>query len=392
MRNKELHENGGLSRGLLYALATIAGLSVANLYYNQPLLHVMGPDLGCGEAQTARIALLTQVGYALGLFFIVPLADLYSRRRIITADLGLLVIALLAMALAPTVGVAWGASVVIGICSVVPQIFVPLAAQYSTPEEKGRNVGIVVSGLLTGILASRVVSGAVGELWGWRTMYYVAAVIMLLSAGLMLRVLPPSESNFHGSYSALMRSLVSLVRTYPALRVYALRAGLAFGSFMGLWSVLAFRMARAPFFAGSDEVGALGLCGVAGALTASFIGRLTGRIGVRRLSVIGALMHLMAWGLFFIADETYAGLIAGILVLDIGMQCVQLGNQTQMFALCPSASNRMNTIFMTAYFIGGSLGTFVSGSAWVAGGWPGVVLAGTVFSLLSLCCTCCSRY
>lgn len=392
MRNKELRENAGLSRGLLYALATIAGLSVANLYYNQPLLHVMGPDLGCGEAQTARIALLTQVGYALGLFFIVPLADLYSRRRIITADLGLLVIALLAMALAPTVGVAWGASVVIGICSVVPQIFVPLAAQYSTPEEKGRNVGIVVSGLLTGILASRVVSGAVGELWGWRTMYYVAAVIMLLSAGLMLRVLPPSESNFHGSYSALMRSLVSLVRTYPALRVYALRAGLAFGSFMGLWSVLAFRMARAPFFAGSDEVGALGLCGVAGALTASFIGRLTGRIGVRRLSVIGALMHLMAWGLFFIADETYAGLIAGILVLDIGMQCVQLGNQTQMFALCPSASNRMNTIFMTAYFIGGSLGTFASGSAWVIGGWSGVVLAGTVFSVLSLICTCFSRY
>lgn len=392
MRNKELRENAGLSRGLLYALATIAGLSVANLYYNQPLLHVMGPDLGCGEAQTARIALLTQVGYALGLFFIVPLADLYNRRRIITADLGLLVIALLAMALAPTVGVAWGASVVIGICSVVPQIFVPLAAQYSTPEEKGRNVGIVVSGLLTGILASRVVSGAVGELWGWRTMYYVAAGLMVLSAGVMLRVLPPSESNFRGSYGALMRSLVSLLRTYPALRVYALRAGLAFGSFMGLWSVLAFRMARAPFFAGSDEVGALGLCGVAGALTASFIGRLTGRIGVRRLSVVGALMHLVAWGLFFIADDTYAGLIAGILVLDIGMQCVQLGNQTRMFALCPSASNRMNTIFMTAYFIGGSLGTFVSGSAWVAGGWPGVVLAGAVFSLLSLCCTCCSRY
>ena len=390
--NQKLRENEGLPRSLLYVLATIAGLSVANLYYNQPLLHVMGPDLGCGEAQTARIALLTQVGYALGLFFIVPLADLYSRRRIITVDLGLLVIALLAMALAPTVRVAWVASVVIGICSVVPQIFVPLAAQYSTPEEKGRNVGIVVSGLLTGILASRVVSGAVGELWGWRTMYYVAAVIMLLSAGLMLRVLPPSESNFHGSYSALMRSLVSLVRTYPALRVYALRAGLAFGSFMGLWSVLAFRMARAPFFAGSDEVGALGLCGVAGALTASFIGRLTGRIGVRRLSVVGALMHLVAWGLFFIADDTYAGLIAGILVLDIGMQCVQLGNQTRMFALCPSASNRMNTIFMTAYFIGGSLGTFVSGSAWVAGGWPGVVLAGAVFSVLSLICTCFSRY
>ena len=131
--NQKLRENEGLPRSLLYVLATIAGLSVANLYYNQPLLHVMGPDLGCGEAQTARIALLTQVGYALGLFFIVPLADLYSRRRIITVDLGLLVIALLAMALAPTVRVAWVASVVIGMCSVVPQIFVPLAAQYSAP-------------------------------------------------------------------------------------------------------------------------------------------------------------------------------------------------------------------------------------------------------------------
>ena len=392
MRNKELHENGGLSRGLLYALATIAGLSVANLYYNQPLLHVMGPDLGCGEAQTARIALLTQVGYALGLFFIVPLADLYSRRRIITADLGLLVIALLAMALAPTVGVAWGASVVIGICSVVPQIFVPLAAQYSAPEEKGRNVGIVVSGLLTGILASRVVSGAVGELWGWRTMYYIAALMMLVCIFVVLRILPDMPSNFRGTYRGLMKSLLDLFRSQPTIRMVSARSGLCFGSFLALWACLAFKLSGPPFYAGNNVIGMLGLCGLAGALTASFVGASVRRLGVRPLNFIGCGLMIAAWAVMYIFQDTYTGFIAGIILIDIGMQCVQISNQTCALSMAPQASSRVNTIFMTTYFVGGAAGTFLAGTCWHAFGWAGVAGAGVCLTACSLLITCLARH
>lgn len=176
-----LKENAGLPARILWTLAVIAGVSVANLYYNQPLLDMMRRDFGITEFQANLVAMISQIGYALGLLFIIPLGDLYHRKRIIEVNFSLLVLSLLAIAVAPHLYVVLAASLVTGICSVVPQIFIPIAAQFSTPETKGRNVGMVVSGLLTGILASRVVSGVVGEWWGWRTMYYVAAALMVVS-------------------------------------------------------------------------------------------------------------------------------------------------------------------------------------------------------------------
>ena len=387
-----LLENQGIPKGLLYTLATIAGISVANLYYNQPLLDVMRIDLKCSEMDTNHIALLTQIGYALGLLFIIPLGDLYSRKRIILTNFSLLVASLLCIASAQSIHIIHLASVITGACSVIPQIFVPLAAQYSEPKNKGKNVGFIISGLLTGILASRVISGYVGEWLGWRMMYYIAAILMIVSAVVILLLLPDTESNFKGKYSQLMRSLIQLVRDYPALRIYALRSGLAFGSFMGLWATLAFKMAQAPFYAGSDEVGALGLCGVAGALSASIVGRFVQQVGVRRFNYIGTLLQLLAWALFYWGGNAYINLILGILIIDIGMQCIQLSNQTTMFSLCPSALNRINTIFMTTYFLGGSLGTFLAGAAWSNWGWTGVALSGSLLTLASMGVTRFSKY
>lgn len=387
-----LLENQGIPKGLLYTLATIAGISVANLYYNQPLLDVMRIDLKCSEMDTNHIALLTQIGYALGLLFIIPLGDLYSRKRIILTNFSLLVASLLCIASAQSIHIIHLASVITGACSVIPQIFVPLAAQYSEPKNKGKNVGFIISGLLTGILASRVISGYVGEWLGWRMMYYIAAILMIVSAVVILLLLPDTESNFKGKYSQLMRSLIQLVRDYPALRIYALRSGLAFGSFMGLWATLAFKMAQAPFYAGSDEVGALGLCGVAGALSASIVGRFVQQVGVRRFNYIGTLLQLLAWALFYWGGNAYINLILGILIIDIGMQCIQLSNQTTMFSLCPSASNRINTIFMTTYFLGGSLGTFLAGATWSNWGWTGVALSGSLLTLASMGVTRFSKY
>ncbi len=187
-----LKENGGLPASILWTLAIVAGISVANLYYNQPLLNMIRHELGVSEFKTNLIAMVTQIGYALGLLFIVPLGDLYQRKRIILTSFSVLILSLLVIAMAPNIHIILCASLLTGICSVMPQIFIPIASQFSRPENKGRNVGIVVSGLLTGILASRVVSGFIGELFGWREMYYIAAGMMLLCGIVVMRVLPDS--------------------------------------------------------------------------------------------------------------------------------------------------------------------------------------------------------
>ena len=386
-----LRENQGLPASILWTLAIVAGASVANLYYNQPLLGLISSDLGVSEFQTNLMAMITQMGYALGLLFIVPLGDLYRRKRIILTNFGLLVIALLTIASATSIYLIWAASLLTGICSMIPQIFVPIASQFSQPEHKGRNVGIVISGLLTGILASRVVSGFMGEVLGWRAMYYIAAGLMVVCAVVVLRVLPDIRPTFSGRYSQLMGSLFSLMRNYPALRVYALRSGLAFGSFLALWSCLAFKMAGAPFYAGSDVVGYLGLCGIAGALTASTVGKYVKKVGVRRFNLVGCALILLAWICVSAGGNSYAGLVAGVLLIDIGMQCIQLSNQTSIFELCPSASNRVNTIFMTTYFAGGSLGTLLAGTCWEQAEWMGVTAVGMALTLCSLAITLCSK-
>ena len=382
-----LKENGGLPAPILWTLAIVAGASVANLYYNQPLLNLMRQDLGVSEFKTNLIAMITQVGYALGLLFIVPLGDLYQRKHIIIVNFSLLVGSLLLMASSTDIWLVWAASLVTGVCSMIPQIFVPIASQFSRPENKGRNVGIVISGLLTGILASRVVSGVVGDLWGWREMYYMAAVLMLVCALVVWRVLPDIQPTFRGRYTDLMKSLGSLVRDYPALRIYSLRAGLAFGSFLAMWSCLAFKMGQAPFYAGSDVIGFLGLCGIAGALTASFVGQAVKKVGVRRFNYIGDVLLLLAWFFLSVCGDTYVGIVLGVLLIDIGMQCIQLSNQTSIFELCPAASNRVNTIFMTTYFAGGSLGTLLAGSCWKLAGWWGVTAAGVSLVTVSLALT-----
>ena len=387
----ELKENGGIPAHILWTLAIVAGISVANLYYNQPLLNLMRDDLDTTDFRANLIAMVTQGGYALGLLFIVPLGDLFHRKKIILLNFAVLVAALCAMAAARDIYTVWGASLLTGICSVVPQIFVPIASQYSRPEHKGRNVGLVISGLLTGILASRVVSGWVGDVLGWREMYVIAAVGMCLCALVVLKVLPDIPPTFKGQYRTLMGSLFLLVRDHPALRVYSVRAGLAFGSFLALWSCLAFKMEGAPFHADSDVVGALGLCGIAGALTASFVGNHVKRVGIRNFNYIGCALILSAWASLYFGGSSYAGIIAGVLLIDIGMQCIQLSNQTSIFELCPSASNRVNTIFMTTYFIGGSLGTFLAGSFWHVGGWAGVAAVGATLTLCSLSLTLFTR-
>lgn len=384
---QKLIENQGIPGCLLLILAIISGLAVANLYYNQPLLNDICRDLRVSEFTANLIPMVTQIGYALGLLFIIPLGDLYSRRRIIVINFSLLSISMLSIALSESIWFVLASSLVTGICSVMPQIFIPIASQFSRPEDKSKNVGILVSGLLTGILGSRVISGMVGEYWGWRTMYYLAAVIMFVCIFIVLKVIPDMSVNYKGTYKDLMHSLLTIFRQRPDIRLSSLRAGLCFGSFLALWACLAFKLSGAPLYAGNNVIGLLGLCGVAGALTASIVGRYVRILGVKRLNYIGCMIIMFSWAIMYIFQDTYLGFIIGIMLIDIGMQCIQLSNQAYVLTSVPNAANRVNTIFMTTYFVGGALGTFLAGLFWQEMQWEGVVTVGVSLTLLSLLIT-----
>ena len=382
---KQLKENEGIERSLLLAMAVIAGLTVANCYYNQPLLEMIRHDVGVSQHEANLITVVTQIGYALGLCFLIPMGDLYSRRRIIVVNMTVAAIMAVFIAVAHNVWMIWGASLLLGACSVIPQFFIPIAGQYSEKENKSRNMGIVLSGLLTGILASRVVSGYVGEWLGWREMFLIAALVMVLCMAITLKIMPQIKSNYVGTYGGLMASVFNIVKSNGRIRIYAVRAAFSFGSMMAIWACLAFRLAQAPFYSGSEMVGTLGLCGIAGAIAAS---GLVNRLGIRNMSVYGACLQLVAWATAWLFGDTFMGLVVAIILVDVGLQCLQLSNQSGCIQEMPQASNRANTIFMTTYFIGGSFGTYCAGLAWTHHGWIGVCAVGAILAAISLCITC----
>lgn len=388
---KQLKENEGIERSLLLAMVIIAGLTVANCYYNQPLLEMIHHDMGVSQHEANLITVVTQIGYALGLCFLIPMGDLYSRRRIIVANMTVAAIMAIIIAVAHKVWIVWGASLLLGACSVIPQFFIPIAGQYSEENHKSRNMGIVLSGLLTGILASRVVSGFVGEWLGWREMFFIAALVMILCMFLTLKIMPQIKSNYVGTYKGLMVSVFNIVKNNGRIRLYAVRAAFSFGSMMAIWSCLAFRLAQAPFFSGSEMVGTLGMCGIAGALAASGVGKLVNQWGIRKMSIYGACLQIVAWSVAYLFGDTFMGLVVAIILVDVGLQCLQLSNQSGCIQEIPQASNRANTIFMTTYFIGGSFGTYCAGLAWTHEGWMGVCAVGAILATISLCITCFNR-
>ena len=357
----ELRENQGIPVPLLALMAVATGLSVANCYYNQPLLGSMAKDFAVNDFSASMVATLTQIGYVTGLVFVIPLGDLVSRKKLILTNYIISSCALLAITLAPNIHWVWGASLLAGASSVMPQFFIPLVSYYSPPAHKVRNVGIIQSCLLIGILGSRVFSGVLADVCGWRSVYFVACLFMLGCFLMIHKMLPAQSTCSQESYAGLMKSL---------------------------WSCLAFRMKQEPFFASDDIIGALGLCGLAGASTVVFISDYVQKYGARFFSIAGGCVVLAAWILAFWGNDSYLWIIIAILLIDAGMQCIHLSNQTSVVALDASAINRINTVYMTIYFLGGSAGTFVSGLSWQHYGWTGVVGVGIAFTMASLLINC----
>lgn len=389
--NMKLEPNKGIPRHIILLMSAIAGLTVANLYYAQPLLEMMRADLGTNDSLANMIAVVTQVGYALGLLLIVPTGDLFSRRKIIVVCMSIAALMTFTIARSGNIYTIWAASLAMGACSIVPQLFIPVAGQFSKPEHKSRNMGFVLSGLLTGILAARVISGMVGEWMGWRMMYYIAGGIMIACLALTLWTMPQMQKNFSGSYAGLMRSVGHIFLAHPNIRFNALRAAFGFGSTLSFWACLAFHLAGNPFHAGSDAVGYLGLCGVASAVVASGIGKYIPRYGTRRFCIVGSTCQIAAWIVAYVFSHSYLGLIVSLILVDSGLQCLQLSNQSACIQEVPEAANRVNTIFMTTYFIGGSLGTFCAGQGWHVAGWAGICFVGILFAAASLAITIAKR-
>lgn len=374
----------GISRTVIWSMSIISGLVVANNYYNQPLLGLISKDLDVTESAAGKISVLTQIGYAFGLLLIVPLGDKFLRKRLILIDLLLVFGALLWMTFATELWMLYAASLLIGTTSVIPQLFVPIAAELSSEKEKAANIGLVVSGLLLGILLSRFIGGIVGEMWGWRSMFGIAAGLMLVVWVFVYKMLPEMKPNFKGTYFELMNSVWNLAKTQPVLQLASFRGAMAFGSMCALFTTLVFHMERPPFEVGASVVGSFGLAGAVGALAAAKVGSLQKRMSINRIILYALLILIGSWGFTYFAGNTYWGLIIGVILVDLGVQSSHIMNQTNYFLLKTTAVNRLNTVYMVSYFIGGSLGTYTASIAWQYAQWDGVCFVGVTMGLLAL--------
>lgn len=318
------------SRRTLLVLTAGCGLSVANLYYSQPLLVEIGRDFRVGDREMGLVTMLSQMGYAAGLLCFVPLGDLLERRGTILVLLGAVALALAAVTASPTFTWLAIASFVLGMTTVVPQLIIPFAAAIAEPGDRGRVVGTVMSGLLIGILSARTVSGVVGGWFGWRTMFAVAGFLMVGLAIVFRRLLPRSEPEASGlSYGGLLRSLLGLIREEPVLRQSALLGAMTFAAFSVFWTNLAFHLSGPPFRYGSGAVGMFGLIGVGGALAAPLIGGFADRHSARSAIGLGLWLMLGSFAIFAALGWTLAGMVVGVTVLDLGVQCSAATSRTR---------------------------------------------------------------
>jgi predicted MFS family arabinose efflux permease len=364
-------------------MAVGAGLAVANIYYSQPLLANIGRAFNASPAAMGGIAMLTQLGVATGIVCLVPLGDIRERRQLIIVLLVGASVSLIAVALAPSYLWLGVASFSVGVSSATPQMLVPFAAHLATPERRGQAVGTVMSGLLIGILLSRVASGYVGTLLGWRAMYWIASLMMVILAIVLATTLPRSQPTSRLTYPRLMQSLGRLILTEPVLRESAIVGSMLFGAFCVFWATLAFHLEAPPLFYGSRVAGLFGLIGAVGAAIAPLAGRLADRLNARanlRVAVYGAAA---AFGLLWIFGHTIAGLLVGVILLDAGVQGGHVINQSRIHTLRPEVRNRLNTIYIFAFFLGGSAGSALGAAAWQRWQWSGVSVVGLGMLLLA---------
>jgi len=373
-----------LTNRLVVVMAIATGAIVANLYYAQPLLHEVATTFHVGSAAAALVITCTQVGYAAGLVLVVPLGDLYARRVLVVVVFCLAGLSLVVCAIAPSLWLFEVASVAAGCASVAGQIMVPFAADMADPARRGRVVARIMTGLLVGILLARTVSGVVAQLAGWRAIYWVSAVLMVAFAGLLAKILPGEPRRPHVAYRRLVGSSLQLLVTMPMLRRRAWHGATVFAAFSVLWTTLAFLLAGPPYHYSNAVIGLFGLAGVAGVAAANLAGRLADTEHTTFTTLVAGVLTAGSFALLAGGKTSLALLLAGVVVLDLGTQSMQITNQAIIYTLLPEARSRINSAYMFCYFVGGAIGSVTAGAVLASAGWDGVCVLGAGFGALSL--------
>lgn len=373
-----------LSRWLVLLMAVATGIAVASNYYAQPLLHTIAQAFGISYAKAGVIVTTAQLSYAAGLLLLVPLGDLLERRRLIVSMTLVAAAGLAISALSSTLfGLLLGTALT-GLFSVVAQVLVPFAATLAAPEERGRVIGTIMSGLLLGILLARTVAGALSSWGDWHTVYALASVLMVLMALALYRALPRYQQSVPLSYPQLLRSVAQLFVEEPQHRLRTLLGSLCFAGFALFWTPLAFLLSAQPYEYSDAQIGLFGLVGAAGALAANLAGRLADRGKSQLATSVALVIVIGSWLLLTLSQSSLTALLLGILLLDLAVQGCHVSNQNVIYKLRPEARSRLNAGYMTGYFLGGAFGSLLSAFLYEHSGWLGVCMAGIALGVLAL--------
>ncbi len=372
-------------------MAVATGAVVANLYYAQPVLHQVARDFHSSPGPAALIITCTQVGYAAGLLLVVPLGDLHPRRTLVSRIFAAAAVALIACAVAPSLWLFSLASVAVGAASVAGQVMIPFAADLAPEERRGRVVARIMSGLLLGILLARTLSGAMAQLAGWRSIYWLSAGLMVIFSIVLWRALPSEATRPHSSYWCLVQSSLRLLIDEPVLRRRAWHGACAFACFSVLWTTIAFLLSGSPYHYTNAVIGLFGLVGAGGILAANAAGKLADANRLTLSTVVAGVLIVGSFAILWTGRSSLVALIIGIVVLDVGTQGMQITNQSIIYALRPDARSRINSAYMFCYFLGGALGSVTAGIAYTSSGWSGVCVLGGCFGLLSVLMTVVDR-
>jgi predicted MFS family arabinose efflux permease len=376
-------ENPAASRGKIVMMAIIAGAVITNLYCVQPILPLIAASMGVDQSTIDLVAGAALLGFAFGLALLLPLGDRFDRRKLVLGQIVVAILFALCAAISPSIWTLIAASFGLGMVSCVPQQLVPFAAVMSDPSQRGRSVGTVVSGIMVGILLGRTVSGIIGDAYGWRAVYVMEAAFMVPVGLAAAMLLPKGVPTTDLSYGRLLASLWPLMRDNRPIRESMIVQALLWACFNAFWVNLAALLAEGPWHLSSAWAGGFGIIGAAGALAASLGGRASDRMGAR--AVIGASIGIVTLSFLLLAgaNTSLIFLVIGVIVLDIGVQAGLVSNQTRAFAVDPKAQGRINSLYMTATFFGGAVGTIISGWLMARFGWHGIVLFGIALGLIA---------
>lgn len=374
----------GLSRAMVLLFAFCCGAIVANLYYAQPIVELIAPDLGLSSSNASLIVSLTQIGYALGLLFLVPLSDLVENRKLMIATAVVAGASLLAAATLQHANGFLLVSLVIGFSSVSVQMLIPLAAHLAPEQSRGQVVGNIMSGLLLGILLARPLSSLVADHFGWRAVFLCAAGVMLAIVAVLALTIPKRVPDHKASYGELLKSLMTLMRRHAVLRQRALYQGLLFAAFSLFWTAVPMELAR-RFGLSQTQIAVFALVGAMGAIAAPIAGRLADKGLTQRASLVALVLAPVAF-LLGLKDPGYSviGLAVTGVLLDFAVQMSMVLGQRAIYALDPASRGRLNALYMTSIFVGGAIGSALASGLYEHHGWQGVIALGTGLPVLAL--------